>query len=169
VILSRADVPAQPLPPTGQATGIDVGLKVFLVTAAGEVIENPRHYRQAEQRLTKAQRKVARRKKGGTRREKAAALLAKAHQQVKRPRADLHHQTALHLLRHYDAISREDLRVANLVRNRHLATSIADAGWAQFRTILDAKATCAGRRVIAVPPAYTSQDCSGCGARVPRV
>jgi putative transposase len=55
-----------------------------------------------------------------------------------------------------------------MVRNHHLAKSISDAGWAQFRTILEAKAACAGRRVIAVPPAYTSQDCSGCGARVPK-
>ena len=38
----------------------------------------------------------------------------------------------------------------------------------QFRSILEAKAACAGRRVVAVPPAYTSQDCRGCGARVPK-
>jgi putative transposase len=87
---------------------------------------------------------------------------------VQRQRADFHHKTALTLLRRYDAISLEDLRVANLVRNRRLATSISDAGWAQFRTILEAKAACAGRRVIAVPAQYTSQDCSGCGARVPK-
>jgi putative transposase len=72
------------------------------------------------------------------------------------------------LLRQYDTIYLEDLRVANMVRNRHLAKSISDAGWAQFRSILEAKAACAGRRVIAVPPAYTSQDCSGCGMRVPK-
>jgi putative transposase len=62
----------------------------------------------------------------------------------------------------------EDLRVANLVRNRHLSKSISDAGWAQFRTILECKAAYAGKRVVAVPPAYTSQDCSGCGERVPK-
>jgi putative transposase len=58
------------------------------------------------------------------------------------------------------------LRVANLVKNHHLAKSISDAGWAAFRTILEGKAAYAGRRVVAVPPAYTSQDCSGCGERV---
>ena len=68
----------------------------------------------------------------------------------------------------YDTIYLEDLRVANLVRNHHLAKSISDAGWAQFRTILEGKAACAGRRVIAVPAQYTSQDCSGCGERVPK-
>ena len=94
--------------------------------------------------------------------------LAKVPQHVRGQRTDIHHKTARALLRTYDAIAREDVRVANLVRNRHLAKSIADAGWAQFRTILDAKAACAGRRVVAVPPASTSQDCSGCGARVPK-
>jgi putative transposase len=62
----------------------------------------------------------------------------------------------------------EDLRVANMVRNRHLAKSISDASWSLFRTILEAKAAYAGRRAIAVPPAFTSQDCSGCGTRIPK-
>ncbi len=168
VIFSCADVPAQPLPHTGHETGIDVGLKVFLITAEGEVVENPRHYRRAEKQLAKAQRRVSRRKKGSKRRRKAVGQLQRAHQAVQRQRADFHHKTALALLRDYDTISLEDLRVANLVRNRSLAKSIADAGWAQFRAILEAKAACAGRRVVAVPPAYTSQDCSGCAARVPK-
>ena len=180
-----ADVPAQPLPPTGRETGIDVGLKVFLITADGAVVENPRHYRRAERALKKAQRRVARRKKGSKRRKKAAHLLAKKHQTIRRQRTDFHHTTALALVREYDTIYLEDLQVANLTRrpepkpdgNRGyrpngacakagLNTSINDAGWAQFRTILEGKAAYAGRRVIAVPPAYTSQDCSGCGERV---
>jgi putative transposase len=167
-ILSCADVPAQPLPPTGRETGIDVGLKVFLITADGESVDNPSHYRRGEKKLAKAQRRVSRRKKGSKRRRKSVGNLQRAHQTVKRQRADFHHKTALTLLRRYDTIYLEDLRVANMVRNRHLAKSIADAGWAQFRAILEAKAACAGRRVVAVPPAYTSQDCSGCGMRVPK-
>ena len=85
---------------------------------------------------------------------------------MRRQRRDFHHKTALALLRQYDIIYLEDLRVANLVRSHHLSKSISDAGWAQFRTILDGKAAYAGRRVLAVPPHYTSQDCSGCEARV---
>ena len=163
---SCVDVPVQLIPLTGQETGIDVGLKVFLVTAEGDIIENPRHYRKAEKALQKAQRRVSRRKKGSKRRRKAVALLARKHQKVKRQRRDFHHKTSLQLLRHYDVIYLEDLQVANLVQNAHLAKSISDAGWAQFRTILEGKAAYAGRRVVAVPPAYTSQDCSGCGERV---
>ena len=167
-VISCADVPAQPLPPTGRETGIDVGLKVFLITADGLIVENPRNYRKAEHAIAKAQRRVDRRKKGSKRQKKARVHVAKKHQKVQRQRADFHHKTALSLLRTYDTIYLEDVRVANMVRNRHLAKSISDAGWAQFRTILEAKAACAGRRVVAVPPAYTSQDCSGCGARIPK-
>jgi putative transposase len=141
-------------------------LKVFLVTAEGDIVENPHHYRKAERELKKAQRRVSRRKKGSKRRRNAVALLARKHQKVQRQRRDFHHKTALLLVQHYDTIYLEDLKVANLVRNRHLAKSISDAGWTQFRTILEGKAACAGRRVVAVPPAYTSQDCSGCGERV---
>ena len=168
VMFSCADVPAQPLLPTGHETGIDVGLKVFLITAEGDAVENPRHYRRGEKKLAKAQRRVSRRKKGSHRRRKAVGHLQRAHQTVQRQRQDFHHKTALHLLREHDTIYLEDLRVANMVRNPHLAKSISDAGWAAFRTILEAKAACAGRRVVAVPPAYTTQDCSGCGTRIPK-
>ncbi len=95
---------------------------------------------------------------------KAVKLLAKAHQQVKRQRQDFHHKDALKLVQQYDAIYHEDLQTANMVKNHHLAKSITDAGWSAFLSILTFKAACAGKRVVAVPPAYTSQDCCGCGS-----
>ncbi len=171
LVRRRADgVPTAPLPSIGRETGLDVGLKVFLIAADGAAVENPRHYRTAERRLAKAPRRVSRRKKGSKRRKKAVQLLRRKHQTVQRQRQrrDFHHKTALALLRQYDVIYLEDLRVAHLVRNRPLAKGIADAGWAQFRTILAGKAAYAGRRVVAVPAQYTSQDCSGCGERVPK-
>jgi putative transposase len=51
---SCAEVTTKPLPLTGKETGIDVGLNVFLVTADGEHVENPRHHRKAEHALKKA-------------------------------------------------------------------------------------------------------------------
>jgi len=166
VCFSCAEVCVQPLPLTGCETGVDVGLKVFLITAEGASIENPRHSRKSEKSLVKAQKLVSRRKKGSKRRNKARKLLAKKYQNVRRQRQDFHHKVALYLVRHYDAIYIEDLRVANLVRNHHLAKSISDAGWSSFRTTLEYKAACAGKQVILVTPAYTSQDCSACGERV---
>jgi putative transposase len=163
-----AEIPIAPLPSAGCETGIDVGLKVFLVTANGEVIENPRHYRKAEKQFATAQRRVARRKKGSNRRKKAVKLLARRHKTVRRQRSDFHHKTALMLVQHFDTIYLEDLQVRNMVRNRRLAKSIGDAGWGQFRTILAFKAAWAGKRVVAVPAQYTTQDCSGCGERRPK-
>jgi len=168
VCIACEAVPTQPLPMTGRETGIDVGLKVFLVTAHGLVVENPRHFRKSERRIAKADKAVARCQKGSTGRRKAVARRAKAYQHVKRQRADFHHKVALQLVRDNDVIYLEDLQVANMVRNKHVAKSISDAAWGQFRTILEAKAACAGRQVRAIPARYTSQDCSGCGKRVPK-
>jgi putative transposase len=139
---------------------------VLLVTADGQVVENPRHYRKAERQLARAQQRVSRRKQGRKRRRKAVQLLKRHHQRVQRQRRDFHHKSALALLRQYDTIYLEDLQVRTLVRNHHLAKRISDAGWAAFRTILEAKAACAGRPVSAVPPASTTQDCSGVLYRV---
>ncbi|HET8908998.1 MAG TPA: transposase [Ktedonobacterales bacterium] len=164
--ISCGGVSVAPLPPTGQETGIDVGLESFATLANGTMIHNPRCYRRAERRLKTAQRAVSRRKKGSNRRKKAVKLLAKAHQKVRRQRQDFHHKTTLYLVRTFDVIYHEDLQVAHLLRNHHLAKSIQDAGWSAFLSILSFEAACAGRKVIAVNPAYTSQTCSGCGVIV---
>lgn len=166
VCFSCADVPVQPLPPTGHETGIDLGLESFATLSNGTMIHNPRCYRKAEWALKTVQRRVSRRKKGGNRRKKAVTLLAKAHLKVRRQRQDFHHKVALQLVRGNDTIYHEDLQTANMLMNHCLAKSISDAGWSQFLSILAAKAAYAGRRVVAVPPAYTSQTCSGCGVLV---
>ncbi|HEY7022686.1 MAG TPA: transposase [Ktedonobacterales bacterium] len=164
--ISCADVPVQPLAATGQETGIDLGIEAFATLSDGTRIFHPGWYRKAERALKTAQRRVSRRKKGSHRRRKAVTLLAKAHQTVRRQRQDFHHKTALALVRENDTIYHENLQPANMVRNHHLAKSIQDAGWGAFLIILTHKAAWAGRRVVAIHPAYTSQRCSGCGALV---
>jgi putative transposase len=168
VSITCAQVPTRPLPETGQETGIDLGVESFATLADGTMIHNPRCYRMAEAYLRRCQRRVARRKKGSHRRRKAVKLLAEAHVKVRRQRQDFHPKEALALVRHYDTIYCEDLRVRNLVRNHHRAKSISDAGWGAFLTLLTFKAAGAGKRVIAVEPALTSQRCSGpnCGETV---
>jgi putative transposase len=166
VCFSCTEVPMAPVEPTGQETGIDLGLASFATLADGTMIHNPRCYRKAERYLKRMQRCVSRRKKGSNRRRKAVKQLAKAHQTVQRQRQDFHHKIALSLVRQYDTIYYEDLQTANLLKNHHLAKSISDAGWSQFLSILAFKAANAGKQAVAVPPAYTSQDCSGCGERI---
>jgi putative transposase len=164
--ISCADVPVQPLPATGRETGIDLGIEAFATLSDGTRIFSPGWYRKAERVLKTAQRRVSRRKRRSNRRREAIKLRSKAHQKVARQRRDFHHKTALALVRENDAIYHEALQPANMVKNHHLAKSISDAGWGAFLTILTHKAAWAGRRVIAVNPAYTSQRCSGCGALV---
>ncbi len=78
VCCSCADVATHPLPRSGRETGIDVGLKVFLITADGDAVENPRHHRKAERELQKAQRRVSRRTKGSHRRKQGRAPVRQA-------------------------------------------------------------------------------------------
>ncbi len=69
-------------------------------------------------------------------------------------------------MRHNDLVAYEDLRIKNLVKNHCLAKSINDAGWYQFRKWLEYFGTKFGKVTVAVNPAYTSQNCSGCRTTV---
>jgi putative transposase len=157
-----------PFPETGREIGIDLGLERFATLSDGTPIENPKLYRRALKRLKTAQRRLSRRKKGSNGRKKARVLLAKAHLKVKRARLDFCHKTAHDLVAQFDVIYVEKLNIRGMVRNHPLAQAISDAGWGLFLSVLRAKAASAGRVVKEVNPAYTSQTCSGCGARVPK-
>lgn len=162
------EVPPQPLPPTGKAVGVDMGLENLATLSDGTSIPNPRLYRAAEQKLKRAQRRLSRRVRGSNRRQKARELLAKAHLKVQRARLDFAHKTARALVNEYDQIVVEKLNIKGMVRNHPLAKSISDAGWGLFVKVLRAKAERAGRMVLEVNPAGTSQTCAQCGEQVPK-
>ncbi len=170
VCFSCADVPVQPLPAdwTGDRHR-PWDLRPSPRSPMARASSHPGWYRKAERALKTAQRRVSRRKKGSNRRAKAVTLLAKAHQKVRRQRQDFHHKTALALVRENDTIYHEDLQTANMVKNHHLAKShLKMRGGVRSSASSRFKAACAGSRVVAVKPAYTSQTCSGCGVLVPK-
>lgn len=163
VLTCEVERPA-PLPPTGSQVGIDLGVAHLVITSDGEFVENPRPLRSAQKQLRVAQRALSRKKRGSNRRKKAKQRVARLHLKVKRQRDDLHHKTAVKLVREHDLIAHENLNITGLARTR-MAKSVLDAGWGSLIEKLHVKAEWAGRVVIAVNPEYTSQDCSACGHR----
>ncbi|SDI30573.1 putative transposase [Sinosporangium album] len=180
VVLSCDGVPARPLPATGAAVGLDMGVASLVTTSGGEHLDNPRHLAASAGRLTAAQQALARKKRGSTRRRKQVARIAALHARVRRQRLDGAHKAANALVRGYDVIVHEDLKIANMTRSasgtveapgRNVAAksglnrSILDAGWGVFLQVLAHKAESAGRELIAVDPAGTSRTCARCGHR----
>ena len=153
-------------PKTGNVVGLDVGIESFATLSTGEAIDNPKYLRAAERELKVAQRKLSKKKRGGQNRKKAVRALARKHLKVANRRKDFFHKRSLDLIREFDEIAVEDLKIAGMVKNHHLAKSISDAAWGTFLLILTSKAEDAGRRVWRVSPQFTSQDCSNCGNRV---
>ncbi|NEO19266.1 MULTISPECIES: transposase [unclassified Moorena] len=147
--------------------GIDVGLKEFLTTSEGETIQVPQYYRKAQKKLKVIQKRVSRRKKGGANRLKAIKQLGKQHKKIADKRKDFHFKTANYLLSKYDVVAHEKLNVKGLAKSR-LAKSVLDAGWSSFLTILISKALNAGLLAVPVSAQNTSQNCSGCGKKVPK-
>lgn len=152
--------------PTGRTIGIDVGLNHFYTDSDGNTIENPRHLRKAEKRLKRAQRRASKKVKGSKNRRKAVKRLGKAHLKVQRQRRDFAAKLARCVVRSNDLVALEDLQIRNMVKNRHLAKSISDAAWGEFRRWIEYFGKVYGVATVAVAPHYTSQNCSNCGETV---
>jgi putative transposase len=152
--------------PTGKQTGIDVGLKAYYTDSEGETVVNPRFYRKAEKKLKRLQRRLSKKQKKSSNRKKARKQVAKAYLKVQRQREDFARKSANALITSSDLIAYEDLKIRNMVKNRHLAKSIHDAGWGIFIHWVNYYGMLHDIPVVKVVPHYTSQDCSECGMRV---
>ena len=151
------------LPATGRVIGIDVGINALIAMSDGNLVENPKWYRDGQAKLRILQRTVARRKKGGSNRRKAVLALQVHHEHIANQRKDFLNKLANELVVNNDLIAIEDLQIKNMVKNHNLSKSILDGGWGYFAKRLSDKAVEAGREVVRVNPAYTSKTCSGCG------
>ncbi len=160
-----ADVLAlEPLPPAGQAVGVDLGITDFAVTSGGQRIANPRHLERKARSLARYQRRLARCQKGSANRVKARAKVARAHRKVRNARSDFLHRASTRLVRGNDMIVIEDLAVANMLHNRRLARVISDCGWGEFRRQLEYKCQRYSRRLVVIDRWYpSSKTCSECG------
>jgi len=154
----------EPLPQVGHAVGVDLGVTHFAATSDGGKIANPRHLDRKARALARYQRRLARRQKGSANRAKAAGKVARTHRKVRNARSDFLHRASIRLVRENDLIVIEDLNVADMVRNRHLARAIAGCGWGEFRRQLAYKCQRYGRRLVVIDRWYpSSKTCSACG------
>jgi putative transposase len=154
-----------PLRRSKEQAGIDVGLHSFATLSTGESIDNPRFFRADEKALARAQRRLSKEAKGTPERAKRRQSVARIHERITFRRKDFAHQQSRRLIHRFGFLAVEDLEVNRLLHNPCLAKSIADAAWSLFFTLLFVKAAWAGRKVVRVNPAYTSQTCSRCGHR----
>ena len=160
---------------TGTAVGLDLGLKYLLADSHSNFVLPPKFLRQAEKRLKRLQRQVSKKYNKQKKRNKlpqsnnyhkARIRLAKQHLKVSRQRKDFAVKLARCVVISNDLVAFEDLKIKNLVKNRHLSKSISDASWGILRQWIEYFGKVFDVETIAVPPHYTSTDCSACGARV---
>jgi len=153
-----------PLPATGHAIGLDLGVKDFIVTSDGQRIANPLYLQRKARNLARYQRRLSRAQRGSNNRVKAKRRVAVAHRKVGNARRDFLHRTSTRIVRGADVIAIEDLAVANMVRNRRMARAISDVAWGEFRAMLEYKAHRAGRTLLVVDRwCPSTKTCSACG------
>lgn len=149
------------------AVGIDLGLNSLAALSNGEIVPNVRVAKRAERQMRRHQRALARCKHGSQRRQKVKAGLGRLHQRIVNTRTTYLHQVSAQIARRHGLIAVENLNVKGLART-NIARSVHDAAWAKLKSMLAYKAERAGGLLIEVDPRFTSQDCSGCGERVPK-
>ncbi|WP_455231754.1 RNA-guided endonuclease InsQ/TnpB family protein [Geopseudomonas aromaticivorans] len=158
------EIETQPLPVSPRTTGIDLGLKDLFVTSDGERTGNPRHTAKYAARLSKAQRALSRKQRGSKNRAKARQKVARLHAKIADTRLDGLHKLSRRLINENQVVCVESLAVKNLIRNRSLSKSIADAGWGELVRQLEYKAAWAGRQLVKIDRWFTSSKrCSCCG------
>jgi len=165
----QADQEPQPLPETGDAVGLDVGLTSFVVDSEGNEIENPRCAEQSEDKLAGLQRRLSRAVRGSNNYKAIKDKIVKLHKRINCQLDDFLHKLSRTYVNNFDIICVEDLDIKGLKEKGHnngMHRSIHDASWSKFIFMLSYKAQSAGRKLIKVDPRDTTQRCSACGSIV---
>ena len=176
-----APQPAVERTPTDRSVGVDVGVDVTAATSDGELLHIPRPAQNERDRHTRLKRKASQQKKGSKRRADTLRAIAKLEARWADRRRDWCEKTSLALVRGYDTITFENLRIPNMVRSAKgtvdapgtnvaakagLNRSIQESCWGQLARRTQAKAEASGVVFLRAEAAHSSQRCSHCGHTV---
>ncbi len=162
--MERKDV--EPKKELKTAVGIDLGLIDYAYLSDGTHVENPRFIDRHDRRIVKAQRILTRRVNGSANRWRARVTLSKRWDDYTNQKDDWQWKLANSIVSRFDVIGYENLQVANMVKNHHLAGAIQDAAWSGFTQRLTHVAVMAGSLAVGVDPRYSTQECPACGSRI---
>lgn len=154
----------KPIPSSGKIVGIDLGLKDLFILSNGQVINNPKWFRENQSKLRKAQKHLSRKTKDSNRYNKQRIKVAKVYEYITNCRKYSLHNISTEIVRKFDLIVLEDLNVSGMIKNRRLSKSISDASWSTFVSMLEYKCNWYGKMLLKIDRFYpSSKTCSNCG------
>lgn len=161
-VLCEEDI--QPMPALNKEIGLDLGIKDLVITSDGEKFDNPKALRNNEKKLKRLQRELARRKKGSKRRQQTKNKLQRQHKRITDIKNDYLHNVSKKIVSENQTIYIEDLNVAGMMKNHHLAKSVGEASMSKFVSMLEYKCKWYGRNLVKIDRFYPSSKlCSCCG------
>ena len=154
----------------GGQIGIDLGIKHYYTDSKGHVVENPKNLKQSLKQLVRAQRSLSRKVKKSKNFVKQRIKVVTIYERIFNRRNDFLQKLSSTLISENQVICIEDLKPANMIKNRHLAREISDASWSTFRYMLEYKSDWYGNKLVVIPTFYpSSQLCSYCGFKNTKV
>ena len=145
--------------------GLDYSMNGLYVDSNGGMPDYPRFYREAQEKLAREQRKLSRRKKGGSNYRKQRLKVARLHEQIANQRKDFLHKQSRQIANAYDAACIEDLNMKGMSQALNYGKSVADNGWGMFTNMLGYKLSEQGKRLVKIDKWFaSSKKCSQCGA-----
>ena len=166
IVFTCVDIPEPPRSKTGKAIGIDLGITTLVTTSDGQKIEGVADTQKLDKKLAREQRKLSRKKKGSNNRKKQKIRVAKVHEKIANKRKDHLHKVTAGLISENQVVCAETLNVEGMMKNHHLAKSIAAQSFATVLGFLEYKARFEGKIFVQVDRWFaSSKTCHKCGVK----